>query len=662
MAIEKTIVLNVNAQEALKELTKLGKQFEEDFEKADNLSAEIGALEDALYEMARAGKSGTKEFDALSAEVGKMKKVIVDTDMVVDGMSQTMAQNLGGALGGITSAFELGAGAMGAMGVESEKVEEALLKVQSAMAIAQGVQGIREAIPAFNGLKNSIVSAASGLSTFKKALIATGLGAIVALVGALAANWDKVTEFLGGATKAQQALKQSLQEVKGEISKVYEEVNQMTTTFKLAQEGVVSKEDALKQYNETIGKTLGQAESLEEAESKFSKGTDAYIKAATLRAQAQQLIKMAAEEQTEALLASEEDNRAWYTQVAGFVNDVGAAFVDYSTLGLTSLSESSDQLNGYLKKQATEQLITEKNNNTKRYNELAASLQEELALLEKNNDFVVEDDEEKEKDREAAAKEAFEKRKARIIAEMEEEARLRRDADTFLKEYEERKALEKELKDKELLEDIERERALTDEIQASLDVELAVEEAKIDAAIEADNKKKELAEAELQRERELQSAKLSLASDSLGAIAGLVTAFAGESEAAQKKAFEVNKAISIGQAIISTAQGVIAQLAVPQDALTGANFIKAGIVAVTGAAQIATIARTQFKGGGSAPPPPEAPPTSQSQPATFNVVGNTGANQLAQTLGQQPLQAYVVAGDVTTAQSLERNKIQQSTL
>jgi hypothetical protein len=55
-----------------------------------------------------------------------MKKVIIDTDRTVDGMSQTLAQNLGGALGGVTSAFELGAGAMGAMGVESEKVEEAL--------------------------------------------------------------------------------------------------------------------------------------------------------------------------------------------------------------------------------------------------------------------------------------------------------------------------------------------------------------------------------------------------------------------------------------------------------------------------------------------------------------------------------------------------------
>jgi hypothetical protein len=81
---------------------------------------------------------------------------------------------------------------------------------------------------------------------------------------------------------------------------------------------------------------------------------------------------------------------------------------------------------------------------------------------------------------------------------------------------------------------------------------------------------------------------------------------------------------------------------------------------------VATIARQQYGGGGSGGTGGGAgasnPPAGLSNPATFNVVGNTGTNQLAQTLGQQPLQAYVVAGDVTSAQSLERNKIQQSTL
>jgi hypothetical protein len=49
------------------------------------------------------------------------------------------------------------------------------------------------------------------------------------------------------------------------------------------------------------------------------------------------------------------------------------------------------------------------------------------------------------------------------------------------------------------------------------------------------------------------------------------------------------------------------------------------------------------------------------QAPQFNVVGNNGMNQLAQ-LQQQPIQAYVVSGNITTAQALERNKITNGTL
>jgi GTPase involved in cell partitioning and DNA repair len=52
---------------------------------------------------------------------------------------------------------------------------------------------------------------------------------------------------------------------------------------------------------------------------------------------------------------------------------------------------------------------------------------------------------------------------------------------------------------------------------------------------------------------------------------------------------------------------------------------------------------------------------SAAQAPSFNVVGNSGINQLAQ-LQQQPMQAYVVSGSVTTAQSLDRNRIENATL
>jgi hypothetical protein len=58
-------------------------------------------------------------------------------------------------------------------------------------------------------------------------------------------------------------------------------------------------------------------------------------------------------------------------------------------------------------------------------------------------------------------------------------------------------------------------------------------------------------------------------------------------------------------------------------------------------------------------------PQISTQAPSFNIVGASAENQLAQTIAdqtQQPIQAFVVANDVTTAQGLERNIIQESSL
>jgi hypothetical protein len=90
------------------------------------------------------------------------------------------------------------------------------------------------------------------------------------------------------------------------------------------------------------------------------------------------------------------------------------------------------------------------------------------------------------------------------------------------------------------------------------------------------------------------------------------------------------------------------------------------LTGITSAVNIAKIAGTQFSSSQTAPPTPDVnlPSGGGASPA-FNVVGNTGINQLAEGLGNQdnaPIQAYVVSGDVTTAQSLDRNKIDTATI
>ena len=90
--------------------------------------------------------------------------------------------------------------------------------------------------------------------------------------------------------------------------------------------------------------------------------------------------------------------------------------------------------------------------------------------------------------------------------------------------------------------------------------------------------------------------------------------------------------------------------------------LMAALAAVTAGINIAKIKATKYEGGGGGSP---AVPSSVPNPASFNVVGDSGTNQIAETLGQQnanPTKTYVVSGDVTTAQSLERNKIANASL
>jgi len=159
-------------------------------------------------------------------------------------------------------------------------------------------------------------------------------------------------------------------------------------------------------------------------------------------------------------------------------------------------------------------------------------------------------------------------------------------------------------------------------------------------------------------ERAAREANLQIASDALGVLMSFNEIYDEEDEAAAKKAFDRNKKLQIGQAVINTAQGIMAQLAVPQDALTGQNFAKAAIVAATGVAQIAKIRSTEFDFAGDSGVDTgglSAPSTSPQ----FNIVGASGQNAILESLQANPMRAYVVGSDVTSQQELDRNRINQ---
>jgi hypothetical protein len=129
---------------------------------------------------------------------------------------------------------------------------------------------------------------------------------------------------------------------------------------------------------------------------------------------------------------------------------------------------------------------------------------------------------------------------------------------------------------------------------------------------------------------------------------------------------KMGKAVAVSQAIWNTKAAITKTLAsvpapfnIPQAIATG----------VFGLLQVKDILKTPNpvgggSGGGSVPSVGSAP-TLPSIPPSFNIVGQSSTNQLASAIGgqsQKPSRAYVVAGDVSTAQDMDRNIIEGSSL
>lgn len=156
--------------------------------------------------------------------------------------------------------------------------------------------------------------------------------------------------------------------------------------------------------------------------------------------------------------------------------------------------------------------------------------------------------------------------------------------------------------------------------------------------------------------------RLQLAQASFAALSALNQAFSGEGEQEARKAFKRNKALSLATAIAQTAQGVITQLASPKDVVTGSNFIKAAIVAATGAAQVATISKTKYESAGQGNLSTTIPRPGETAGA-FGGAPQLDLGFLGSGAGQEgPIQAYVIAQNVSNAQQANQQVQDQATL
>ena len=199
-----------------------------------------------VQKLAEAFGATSVEVQNASKRAAELKDQIEDVnDAIQSQKGEGAFIALGKSVSAVANGFSAVQGAMGLVGVESEEVQQAMLRVQSAMALAQGLEGLEDAGRAFKQLgavvksttifttaynfvmgisnketatnvglteadtvaKTGLSASTAGLTTvtggattamklFRLALIATGIGAIIVLVGLLIANFDKVTKVV----------------------------------------------------------------------------------------------------------------------------------------------------------------------------------------------------------------------------------------------------------------------------------------------------------------------------------------------------------------------------------------------------------------------------------------------------------------------------------
>lgn len=630
--------LKAQYREAVQELQKLSQTYGETSEQAANAARKAAELKDQI------------EFSK---------------DLIKGFNPDAKFQAVEGAISGVMNGFQAFEGGLALIGVESDKVQEALLRVQAVMALTQGINGILQAKDAFSALGTVAKTALKGI---KAELIATGIGAFVVALGSVVAYWDDIKGAVSGVGAEQEKLnKKTNANLKASEDKV-NALNKQDNILKLQGK---SEKDILKLKVAAL---------------------DAAIKNAQINVANQKATKIAQVEAAKRNKEILEGIIMFITipiqTILGTIDAVseGLAYIGAIDKSLSLRADMTD----YLANLVFDPVATAKEGD-----EAIKAAEDKLTeLIDQQAAFKLEI---KNIDKEAAkgsvniekenAKESLDLTRQRIDKEIELmqdgfdkekrilEEKAKREKEDLAKSIEGKiydqeeyaktqklieDNLQKDLKnlDAKYFGDTLKARgfsiqALKDDKMKEIEIEIAANQEK------AANQKK-FDEEEKARIKALNEYRLTAAKDTLQVVSDLAELFAGKSEKQQKKAFQIQKAVNIATAVIDTYKAANTALASSPPPF---NYIAMAAAITAGLVNVKKIASQQFQssssssgGGGSNAPTGAAPMT-----ANFNTIGSSGINQLAQ-LQQTPTQAYVVSGEVTSAQALDRNRVQNATL
>ena len=561
-----------------------------------SLRAQLRAAQLDVATLSEKFGATSKEAVEAAKRAGELKDKIGDAKALTDAFNpDAKFKALTSSLAGVAGGFAAVQGGMALIGVESESVEKTLLKVQSAMALSTGLQAIGESVDSFKQLGAVVQSS----TAFKKLdTLATVAATVVqrlfsSAVTATAVSFNILKTAI--VSTGIGALVVGLGFLVAKMNESSDATEEMTEKQKeLNKELEYGKELA-----DSTAKSIDYNTQIELANAKKRGASD------------EELTRIKVDGVNQRLKAnSEEINKIKSTQE----NEVNL----------------TKEQNKRIQDLRNENLDLERKARID-----IANFQADLAVKQR----------EKEKELQEAA---TEKEKERKRKELEA---IKKHHDDLLKEAEEffRNAAETEKRIKE------------EGAQLILDQRTVLEEGVKEIYKGSEDEQTQTAFDNTQARIKLIGAETQARVQALDAVSNtleMASELAGKQTGVGKTLAVVAATISM---FTSAQKAYESTIGIPFVGPTLAP-INAGLAIAVGLKNIANINKVKVPGGGggSAPSVGGNAFASGSSTPNFNVVGNSGVNQLAGVLSnreQTPIKTYVVAQDVTSGQSLDRNAI-----
>ena len=624
MAIEKVIDINVkgNADEAVGSLRS----------QLRAAQADVAALSDKFG-------ATSKQATEAAKKAGELKDKIADAKALTDAFNpDAKFKSLTASLAGVAGGFAAVQGGMALIGVESKDVEATLLKVQSAMALSSGLQAVGESIDSFKQLgavvqsstafkkldtlataaatvvqrlfSSAVNTTAVSFNVLKTAIVTTGIGALVVGLGYLVSKMNDSSDATKELTEEQKRYNRELEY------------------------GKTLTEDAAKSIDYNTQIELANAKRRGDSDKELTKikvdGVNAKLKSNT-----DEINSIRATQTEEYNLTAEQIKRIAELRAANLALERQAK-IEIANFDADQAIKARD---------AQKKIDDEKDANKKKRLEAAAAqakkdAEDLKAALQAQRDAI----------------QASELELTTAIGNAQD-----KNAEAFMArgEAEERAVNDKYFRLIELAKQ---------QGQDTLDLEIAqaneINDIRIGIDEEDRKRKQELAEADIELAKKTAAAKEALLNKT-SSTATKAAELLGKNTLA-------GKALSIAAATINTYQGITAELATktvtPFE--IGLKIANVAIIAATGFKAVKDIVSVKVPGGGGGGSAPSLSAGisgggGASSAPKFNVVGNSGVNQLAGVIAGKentPVKAFVVAQDVTTGQGLNRNIIESATL